>query len=119
MLPQEPGIFSQALMGLSQPDELEDPEMLGMAPDMAGAPPEMGGMGGVPPEMGGMPPEMADPMADPAMMAPPEPPEDPSAEETRVVEDLIRNFLYEQGRKRMEATRQYQETVATANEQKF
>lgn len=125
MFPEEPGVFSQAMMSFGQPaedpmaDPMADPNAMPMGP------PQDPGMG-----MGGL--GMGIPgggMADPGMdemsmmggggMMPQEPMEDPSAEESRVVEDLIRNYLFEKGRKRLEATRQYQENVIAQNEGLF
>lgn len=46
-----------------------------------------------------------------------EPPDDSEMNER--VENLIREYLYEKGRQRLEATQAYQESVAAANASQF
>ena len=65
-------------------------------------------------------PEQA--LMDPSMMEDPEmlqveQPEDSEMNER--VENLIREYLYEKGRQRLEATQAYQESVAAANASQF
>lgn len=112
MLPEEPGHFSQVLMMLASPDA-QDADPMGMGVDvitgegMEAPPPGMGmpmdpGMG-MDPSMMGMDPSMG--MGSPAF--------DPANKEA--LESLIRDYLFEAGRKRLEASLAYQQNVAAQN----